>query len=62
MGFLRFVMGIVMFVIAVKLVAIILGVLGFVFKLAWLALVFGVIVLVLWGIYKLVSPRSAEQV
>jgi hypothetical protein len=55
-------MGIVMFVIAVKLVAIILGVLGFVFKLAWLALVFGVIVLVLWGIYKLVSPRSAEQV
>ena len=62
MGFLRFVLGIVAFVIAIKLVAILLAVIGFALKLLWIAIVLGVLVLVAWGIYKMVSPRSAQQV
>ena len=62
MGFLRFVLGLVAFVIAIKLVAILLAVIGFALKLLWIAIVLGVLVLVAWGIYKMVSPRSAQQV
>ena len=61
MAFLRFVLGLVAFVIAIKLVAIILGIIGFALKLLWIAVVLGVIVLVAWFIYKLITPRSAEQ-
>jgi hypothetical protein len=62
MGFLRFVLGLVAFAIAIKLVAIVLGIIGFALKLLWIAIVLGVIVLVAWLIYKMVSPRSAQQV
>lgn len=62
MGFLRFVLGLVAFVIAIKLVAILLAVIGFALKLLWIAIVLGVLVLVAWGIYKMISPRSAQQV
>ena len=61
MGFIRFVLGLVAFVIAVKLVAIVLGIVGFVLKLLWIALVLGFFVLVAWVIYKLISPRSTQQ-
>ena len=61
MGFLRFVLGLVAFAIAIKLVAIILGVIGFALKLLWIAIVLGVIVLAAWLVYKLVSPGSAPQ-
>ena len=61
MGFIRFVLGLVAFVIAVKLVAIVLGIVGFVLKLLWIALVLGFFVLVAWAIYKMISPRSAQQ-
>jgi len=61
MGFLRFVVGLVAFAIAIKLVAILLGIIGFALKLLWIAIVLGVIVLVAWVIYKMVSPRSAQQ-
>ncbi|HMG33543.1 MAG TPA: hypothetical protein VKM94_06375 [Blastocatellia bacterium] len=63
MGFLRFVLGIVAFIIAVKLLAILLAVIGFALKIVWLAVVVGIIVLVAWGIYKLLTPdRASEQV
>jgi hypothetical protein len=62
MGFLRFVFGMVMFVIAIKLVAIMLGIIGFVFHLLWIAIVVGFFVLVAWIIYKLVSPRGTQTV
>jgi hypothetical protein len=61
MGFLRFVLGLVAFVIAIKLVAILLAIIGFAFKLLWIAIVLGLFVLVAWAIYKLISPRSAQQ-
>ena len=61
MGFIRFVLGLVAFVIAVKLVAIILGIIGFALKLLWIALVLGFFVLVAWVIYRVISPRHAQQ-
>jgi hypothetical protein len=61
MGFLRFILGIVAFVIAVKLLAILLGITVFFLKLIWLAIVVGLVVLVAWGIYKLITPRSTQQ-
>lgn len=61
MGFLRFVFGMVAFVIAIKLVAILLTIIGFALKLVWIAVVLGVFVLVAWLVYKMVSPRSPQQ-
>lgn len=61
MGFLRFVLGLVAFAIAIKLVAIILAVIGFAIKLLWIAIVFGVVVLVAWLVYKMVTPRTPQQ-
>ncbi len=61
MGFIRFVLGLVAFLIAVKLVAIILGIIGFALKLLWIALVLGCFVLVAWVVYRVISPRPAEQ-
>ena len=61
MGFLRFVLGLVAFVIAIKLVAILLGIIGFALKLLWIAIVLAVLVLVAWVIYRMISPRSAQQ-
>lgn len=61
MGFIRFVLGLVAFVIAVKLVAILLGIIGFALKLLWIAVVLGFFVLVAWVIYKMISPRSPQQ-
>ena len=61
MGFLRFVLGMVAFVIAIKLVSILLVLIGFAFKLLWIAIVLGIFVLVAWAIYKMITPRSAQQ-
>ena len=61
MGFIRLVLGLVAFALAVKLVAIILGIIGFALKLLWIAIVLGSIVLVAWVIYKVISPRPAQQ-
>jgi len=61
MGFIRFVLGLVAFLIAIKLVAILLGIIGFALKLLWIAIVLGCFVLVAWVIYRVVSPRSAQQ-
>jgi hypothetical protein len=62
MGFIRFVLGLVAFAIAVKLVAFLLAIIGLALKLLWIAIVLGVFVLVAWLIYKMVSPRTAQQV
>jgi hypothetical protein len=62
MGFLRFIIGIVTFVIAIKLLGILLGIIGFALHLLWIAIVVGFFVLVAWLIYKLVSPRRTETV
>lgn len=61
MGFLRFILGLVAFVIAIKLVSILLGIIGFALHLAWIAIVIALLVLVAWVIYKLISPSSAQQ-
>jgi hypothetical protein len=42
-------------------VAILLGIIGFALKLLWIAIVLGIFVLVAWVIYKMISPRSAQQ-
>lgn len=61
MGFIRFVLGLVAFIIAIKLVSILLGIIGFALHLAWIAIVLGFFVLVAWLIYKLISPRSTQH-
>jgi hypothetical protein len=61
MGFLRLVLGLVASVIAIKLVSILLVLIGFAFKLLWIAIVLGLFVLVAWAIYKIITPRSAQQ-
>ena len=61
MGFLRFVLGLVAFVIAIKLVSILLVLIGFAFKLLWIAIVLGFFVLVAWAIYRMITPRNPQQ-
>ena len=61
MGFLRFILGIVAFIIAVKLLAMLLLIVGFALKIAWLAVVLGLIVLVAWVIYKVLVPNKTAQ-
>ena len=61
MGFIRFVLGLVAFVIAIKIAAFLLGIIGLAFKLIWLALVVGSFVLVAWIVYRVVSPRDPQQ-
>ena len=60
MGFIRFVLGLVAFVVAVKLVAILLAIIGFALKLLWIAIVLGVFVLIAWVIYKMISPGKTQ--
>ena len=66
MGFVKFVLGtigsIVAFVISIKLLAILLALVGFALKLLWLAVVVGFFLLIAWVVYKIVTPRRAEQV
>ena len=61
MGFIRFVLGLVAFVIAVRLVVVILTIASFLLKLLFLAIVIGLFVLVAWVIYKIIAPRSTQQ-
>ena len=61
MGFIRVVLGLVAFVIAVRLVVVILTIASFLLKLLFLAIVIGLFVLVAWVIYKLIAPRSTQQ-
>jgi hypothetical protein len=61
MGFIRFVLGLVAFVIAIRLVVVILTIASFLLKLLFLAIVIGLFVLVAWVIYKIIAPRSTQQ-
>ena len=61
MGFLRFVIGIVAFIIAMKLVGLILGIVFTLLHLLWIAIVVAVIAFVAWLIYKAIAPRGHQQ-
>jgi hypothetical protein len=61
MGFIRFVLGLLAFVIAIKIVAFLLAIIGLALKLFWVAIVLGIFVLIAWLVYKMVTPRSAQQ-
>jgi hypothetical protein len=61
MGFIRLVLGLVAFVIAIRLVVVILTIASFLLKLLFLAIVIGLFVLVAWVIYKIIAPRSTQQ-
>ena len=58
----RLVLGMVAFIIAVKIVAILLAVVGFALGLIKLAVILGIFVLIGWLIYKVISPRQEAQV
>jgi len=61
MGFIRFVIGTVAFVIALKLVGLILGVVFTLLHLLWIAIVVAAIGFVAWIIYKAIAPRGPQQ-
>ena len=58
----RLVLGMVAFIIAVKIVAILLAIVGFALGLIKLAVILGIFVLIGWLIYKVISPRETAQV
>ena len=62
MVILRLVLGMVAFIIAVKILAILLAVVGFALGLIKLAVILGIFVLIGWLIYKVVSPGRTAQV
>jgi len=62
MGILRFIVGIVVTVIAIKLLAFVLVLASILLKLIGLAIVIGLFALVAWIIYKIIFPRHAEPV
>ena len=61
MGFIRFVLGLVAFVIAIKIAAFLVGIVLGVLGLIKIALVLGSFMLVAWLVYRLVSPRDPQQ-
>jgi hypothetical protein len=61
MGFIRFVIGTVAFVIALKLVGLILGVVFTLLHLLWIAIVVAAVGFVAWIIYKAIAPRGPQQ-
>ena len=65
MGFLKFVFGtalsIIAFAIAVKLIALVVVVVGFLLKLILMAAIIGVFLLVVWIVYRMIAPRRVEQ-
>ena len=58
----RMVLGMVAFIIAVKILAILLAVVGFFIGLIKLAVILGIFVLIGWLIYKVISPTRTAQV
>lgn len=61
MGFLRFVIGTIAFIIAMKLVGLILGVMFTLLHLLWIAIVVGAVGFVAWMIYKAIVPQGPQQ-
>ncbi|HKP86195.1 MAG TPA: hypothetical protein VJZ26_08870 [Blastocatellia bacterium] len=58
----RFIIGIVATIIAIKLLAFVLALVSVVLKLIGLTIVVGLFALVIWILYKIFSPPRAEQV
>jgi len=61
-GLVRFVVGLLTFVIGVAVTKILLGIIGFALHIIWLAIVAGFFVLIGWVVYKIIFPRNAEPV
>ena len=61
MGFIRFVIGTVAFVIALKLVGLILGIVFTLLHLLWIAIVVAAVGFIAWIIYKAIAPRGPQQ-
>ena len=58
----RFILGVVAFAIAIKILGFLLAIVGFALGLIKLAVILGICVLIAWLIYKVVSPNRAPQV
>jgi len=61
MALVRFVLGILSFIIAVLVMKFVLGVVSFLLSLLWAAIVIGFLLLVGYVIYKIVTPRDTVQ-
>jgi hypothetical protein len=58
----RFILGIVAFAIAIKILGFLLGIIGFALGLIKLAVILGIFVLIGWLIYKAISPKRVTEV
>lgn len=58
----RFILGVVAFAIAIKILGFLLAIVGFALGLIKLAVILGICVLIGWLIYKVISPKRAPQV
>jgi hypothetical protein len=58
MALVRFVFGVLTFIIAVLVIRFVLGVVGFLLSLLWAAIVVGFLLLVGYLIYKILTPRD----
>lgn len=65
MNFIKLVIGMVLSILALVIAAKILGFLFVLLAIAWwvlkMAFLLGVLALICWGVYRLVSPRNAQQ-
>lgn len=58
---LRFIVGLLTFVIGVAVLKIVLGLIGFALHLLWIAIVVGALALVGYVVYKIMFPHSPEH-
>ncbi len=65
MNFIKLVIGMVLSILALVIAAKILGFLFVLLAIAWWVLkavfLVGILALICWGVYRLVSPRNAQQ-
>ncbi|MEW6208086.1 MAG: hypothetical protein AB1631_06950 [Acidobacteriota bacterium] len=65
MSFIKLVIGMVLSILALVIAAKVLGflfvLLGIVWFIVKMAFLIGVLALICWGVYRLVSPRRAQQ-
>lgn len=60
MVIIKFILGIVAFAIAIKILGFLLAIVGFALGLIKLAVILGICVLIGWLIYRVISPNRAE--
>jgi hypothetical protein len=65
MSFIKLVIGMVLSILALVIAAKILGFLFVLLAIVWwifkMAFLVGILALICWGVYRLVSPRGAQQ-